>query len=102
MSILLHIATVSITLLFQCRTPPEGRSELKHDLLSFCRHISAGLTYLSSKHFVHRDLAARNVLVSSDSICKVRCTGGLFLLFIFIQRYVHTFMRCMHICISTR
>ena len=40
-------------------------------LLSFCRQISSGMNYLSSKGFVHRDLAARNILVSSEEICKV-------------------------------
>ena len=47
-------------------------NELKHDLLSYCRHISAGLSHLASKGFVHRDLAARNILVSSDDVCKVK------------------------------
>ena len=55
-----------------CRTPPEALNELKHDLLSFCRHVAAGLSYLSRKGFVHRDLAARNILVSSDDVCKVK------------------------------
>ena len=41
-------------------------------MLSFCRHVAAGLSYLSRKGFVHRDLAARNILVSSDDVCKVR------------------------------
>ena len=46
-------------------------NELKHDLLSYCRHVSSGLNHLSRKGFVHRDLAARNILVSSDDVCKV-------------------------------
>ena len=45
---------------------------MKHDLLSYCRHVAAGLDYLSCKLFVHRDLAARNILVSSDDVCKVK------------------------------
>ena len=57
---------------FAYRTPPETLNELKHDLLSYCRHVAAGLSLLSSKGFVHRDLAARNILVSSDDVCKVR------------------------------
>jgi len=43
----------------------------EHDLLSYCRQIAAGLSYLANKHFVHRDLAARSILVSSDDVCKV-------------------------------
>ena len=54
------------------RTSVDDLSEYSHDLLSFCRHVAAGVAYLSRKHFVHRDLAARNILVSSDNICKVR------------------------------
>ena len=53
--------------------PPESCNELKHDLLSFCRQIAAGMNYLANKQFVHRDLAARNILVSSDDVCKVEC-----------------------------
>ena len=52
--------------------PPETLHELKHDFLSYCRHVAAGLNVLSSKGFVHRDLAARNILVSSDDVCKVK------------------------------
>ena len=54
------------------RAPEEIHSEIKHDLLSYCRQIAAGLNYLANKRFVHRDLAARNILVSSDDVCKVR------------------------------
>ena len=39
--------------------------------LTFCQHVSAGMSYLAGKAFVHRDLAARNVLVSRDRVCKV-------------------------------
>ncbi|XP_065891792.1 uncharacterized protein [Dysidea avara] len=57
------------------KTSPEVHDNMKHDLLGFCRQISAGLNYLSSKHFIHRDLAARNVLVSSDDVCKIADFG---------------------------
>ena len=63
---------VCLTITYIHRTPPEALNELKHDLLSFCRHVAAGLSYLSRKGFVHRDLAARNILVSSDDVCKVK------------------------------
>ncbi|XP_065899848.1 ephrin type-B receptor 1-B-like [Dysidea avara] len=56
-------------------TPPESYGDLKHDLLSFCRQISSGFSYLASKLFVHRDLAARNILVSSDDVCKIADFG---------------------------
>ena len=67
------IHVLLLYLMVNCRTPPEAFGELKHDLLSFCRHVAAGLNYLTNKHFVHRDLAARNILVSSDDVCKVKC-----------------------------
>jgi len=66
--IILYVVDVKFTY----RTPPEALNELKHDLLSYCRHVSAGLSHLSRKGFVHRDLAARNILVSSDDVCKVK------------------------------
>ena len=49
-------------------------ADLPHTLLSYCRQVSSGMSYLSSKQFVHRDLAARNILVSEDGACKVVCS----------------------------
>ena len=58
--------------MFSYSAYPGELAQLKHSLLSFCKHISAGLSHLSYKGFVHRDLAARNILVSSDNVCKVK------------------------------
>ena len=58
-------------------TSTEDLNKFKHDLLSFSRHVSAGLQHLAGKNFVHRDLAARNILVSNDNVCKVSNVMGL-------------------------
>ena len=73
----------SLTYFHHNRTSQEKiHGDIKHDLLSFCRQIAAGLNYLANKHFVHRDLAARNILVSSDDVCKVCTLSHLKLMFI--------------------
>ena len=58
--------------LLHTRKKEGGVSIDSHTLLSYCRHVAAGMAYLSEKGFVHRDLAARNILVSDEEICKVR------------------------------
>ena len=64
----MHIKFININ---RANRSQGGDSELKHDLLSYCRQIAAGMNYLTNKQFVHRDLAARNILVSSNDVCKV-------------------------------
>ena len=61
---------------FQCR-PGESIDEgLPHSLLSYCRQIASGMSYLAGKAFIHRDLAARNILVAEDGTCKVWAHGA--------------------------
>ena len=48
-------------------------TNLPHTLLSYCRQVATGMSYLSNKLFIHGDLAARNILVSEDGACKVNC-----------------------------
>ena len=67
------VMIVTCLVLYRTIKSKERDSELKHDLLSYCRQIALGLNYLVSKQFIHRDLAARNILVSSDDVCKVCC-----------------------------
>ena len=55
-------------------------STLQHSVmcslfLNLSRQIAAGMTYLSSKHFIHRDLAARNVLIAKDLTCRIADFG---------------------------
>ena len=54
-----------------CRPGELAGPEWPQLLLDFCKHVVAGMEYLSSKGFIHRDLAARNILVSEEKVCKV-------------------------------
>uniref|UniRef100_A0A0A9Z5Y9 Tyrosine-protein kinase receptor n=2 Tax=Lygus hesperus TaxID=30085 RepID=A0A0A9Z5Y9_LYGHE len=45
------------------------------DLLKMAVHISSGMEYLCSHHYVHRDLAARNCLVAEDMTVKISDFG---------------------------
>lgn len=50
-------------------------SDVPHTLLSYCRQVASGMTYLANLGFIHRDLATRNILISEDGTCKVLGTG---------------------------
>ena len=44
-------------------------------LVSICRQVAAGVSYMASLRFVHRDIAARNCLVDEDLVVKVADFG---------------------------
>ncbi len=74
--LILELLTVDLRkLLINKSKENENQCISEHILLNYCRQISIGMAYLSSKGFIHTDLAARNILVSEDDICKViiRC-----------------------------
>ena len=49
-------------------------SSLPRQLLTFCREVADGMSYLARKGYIHRDLAARNVLLDKRLKCKVHMT----------------------------
>lgn len=44
-------------------------------VLAIARDVTAGMKYMSERHFVHRDLASRNILVDDQDRCKVSDFG---------------------------
>ena len=72
---------------YSCRKEQVFPPETPFVLLSFCRQIASGMTYLALKNFVHRDPAARNILISKEDVCKVSTISDIWSVYVLTRYY---------------